>query len=63
MKRVANEEDPLVLGIPLVVGVTVVGIQPPTIVIVFDVEDVQVTVGTKYVESHPEHHPLKTSPG
>lgn len=58
-ERVAKNEHPLVLGIPLVVGVTVVGVQPPIVVVVFDVEHVQVTIGTKYAEDHLEHCPLK----
>ncbi len=46
MNRVAGrEEHPDVLGIPLVVGVTVVGVEPPVVVIVLDIEQVQIAIG------------------
>lgn len=44
MKRVAEAEDEQVLGVVQVVGVTIVPVEPQTVLIVFDVEDVQVTV-------------------
>ena len=44
-KRVAGtDEHPLVVSIPDVVGVVIVAVEPQTIIIVFHVEHVQVTV-------------------
>ena len=42
---VAAQEDKRILGIPLVVRIAVRRVEPPTIVIVFDIEDVQVAIG------------------
>ena len=44
MKRVAEAENEPVLRKEQVVGVTVVPVEPETVLIVFDVEDVQVAV-------------------
>lgn len=44
MKRVAGTEDEPVVGIPAVVGLAIVAVQPQTIVIVLHVEDVQIAV-------------------
>ncbi len=44
MKRVATE-DPEVVGIPLIVGVGIVGVEPHTVGVVFEVEHVRVAVG------------------
>jgi hypothetical protein len=45
IKRVARlNEDPAIVGIPVIVGVTVVGIEPTIIVIVFNVEHIEITV-------------------
>lgn len=49
MKRVAAAEHPDVLGIPLVRRVRVVRVEPPTIVVVVHVEDVQVAVGVRAI--------------
>lgn len=60
MKRVAGREDPPVAGIPLVLGVTVIRLEPQAAVVVVNVEDVPVAVGVchKYANSLPEHRPL-----
>ncbi|PJE76777.1 hypothetical protein COV05_02730 [Candidatus Uhrbacteria bacterium CG10_big_fil_rev_8_21_14_0_10_48_16] len=60
MKRVASREDPPVPRIPLVVGVTVVGLEPQAVLVVVDVEDVQVAVGVRHkcAGNLPEHRPL-----
>ncbi len=47
MKRFS--EDELVLGVPEVVRVVDVVIEPPAVVVVVDVEDVQVAVGVRIV--------------
>jgi len=45
IKRVAGtDEHPLVVGIPDVVGIAVIAVEPEAIVIVFDVEHVEVAV-------------------
>ena len=45
MKRVArHRHDEPIVGIPRVVGVAVVRVQPPLVVVVIDVEDVQIAV-------------------
>ena len=52
--RVATREDPDVLGVPGVVGVTDVRIEPAIVVIALDVEHVQVAVGIhSCATSHP----------
>ena len=59
MNRIATGKDPPIVDIPSVLGVTVVAIQPPTVVIVLDVEDVQVVVGVRsHARNRPEHCPL-----
>ena len=64
MKRVATAEDPLVVGIPLVLGVTVVRLEPQVVLIVFDVEDVQVTVGIRtYAQAASQNTTLRVLPG
>jgi len=44
MKQVAEAEGEPVLGIVQVVGVAIVPVEPETILVVFDAEDVQVAV-------------------
>lgn len=44
MKRVATE-DPDVVGIPLIVGVGIVGVEPHPVGVVFEVEHVRVAIG------------------
>ncbi len=44
IKRVATDEHPAIVRIPDVVRMTIVVVQPPVIVIVFDVEHVQIAV-------------------
>jgi len=54
MKRVAAEKHPTVVGVSNIVGVAVVGVEPTTIVIVFDIEHVEIVVGIRiYAKSHP----------
>ncbi len=61
MRRVATAEDPPVIRIPLIVGVTVVRLEPQLVLVVFDVEDVQVAIGVRErANGHQEHHPLIT---
>ena len=49
MKRVARHEGETVVGVPEVVGVAVVSVQPPVVIVVVDVEDVRVAIGVSYV--------------
>ena len=49
MKRVAKREHPPVVTIPDVLGVGIVAVQPPTVLIVVDVEHVRVAVRVSYV--------------
>lgn len=44
MKRVATE-DPEIVGIPLIVGVGIVGVEPHAIRVVFEVEHVRIAIG------------------
>lgn len=44
MKRVAEAEHEPVIGIPEVIGITVITVKPETVLIVPDVEDVEVAV-------------------
>lgn len=61
MRRVATGEDEPVVSIVEVVGVGIVGIEPQTVVIVFDNEDVEVAVrAAKYTKCHLYHCPLNT---
>ncbi len=57
MERVATE-DPEVIGIPLIVRVGVIGVEPHTIRVVFEVEHVGITVGVDCALSRPFHHRL-----
>lgn len=48
--RVARDnEDNTIVGIVEVVWVTVVRVQPPIVIVVIDIEDVQITVGVRIV--------------
>ncbi|MBA3047006.1 hypothetical protein KKC83_04480 [Patescibacteria group bacterium] len=47
IKRVAEGENPTVIGIPHVVGVVVVRVQPEIIVITLDVENVRIAIGNE----------------
>ena len=49
MKRVAGHEGETVVGVPEVVRVTVVSVQPLVVIVVIDVEDVRVAIGVSYV--------------
>ncbi len=44
MKRIAKTENKTVVGIPEIVRIAIVTIEPQTIVIVFNVEDVEVAI-------------------
>ena len=44
MKRFAKTENKTVVGIPEIVRIAIVAIEPQTIVIVFNVEDVEVAI-------------------
>ena len=44
MKRFAKTENKTVVGIPEIVRIAVVTIEPQTIIIVFNVEDVEVAI-------------------
>ncbi len=51
MKRVATPDNPEYLGIPLVVGIAVVRVQPGlAVVVALDVEQVQVAVRIGFVQ-------------
>ena len=43
-QRMAENEDEAVVRVPLVVRVAPIRVEPPSIIVVFDVEDVQVAV-------------------
>lgn len=46
MKRVARgDEDETILGVPVIVRLGIVAVQPPTVVVVLDLEHVRVVVG------------------
>ncbi|PIX62173.1 hypothetical protein CO057_02725 [Candidatus Uhrbacteria bacterium CG_4_9_14_0_2_um_filter_41_50] len=62
MNRIAGKEEyPEVVGTPLVVRVTVVGVEPPVVVIVFDVEHVRIAVRVHLrTDDLPKHCPLNT---
>lgn len=63
MKRVATEH-PLVVSVPEVVRVAVVAVQPQVIVVVFDVEDLEVAIGVRFVRSAIRYHcPLNDTSG
>ena len=48
IKKVAAEHPPVV-AIPEVVGVAVVAVQPQAVLVVFDVEDLEVAIGVRFV--------------
>lgn len=50
-KRVAGDEDQLIVGIELMARVTIVGVEPQAIVITFNIEQVQITVRIRNVQS------------
>ena len=53
MKRLAAEH-PSVVRVPVVVGVAPIAVEPPAVRVVFDVEDVRITVGIHLCEKrHP----------
>ena len=59
--RVSAGEHPAVVGIPRVVGVAVVAVEPPAIVVVFDIEHVEIAVGIRErARCHPCHCPSIT---
>jgi len=58
MKRVAQGEDKLVLGIPLVVGVAVVRVEPRTVGVPFQVEEVRVAVAVRQISRGTPSVPL-----
>ena len=49
MRIVAAHEDEAIVGIPDVVGIAVVGVEPTIVVIMLDVEQVQVAVRIGFV--------------
>lgn len=61
-ERVAAEEHPRVLGIPLIRRLRPVRVEPPVVVIVLHVEHVQVAVGVRPIlyKGLPNHHLLNT---
>ncbi|TAL50585.1 hypothetical protein EPN81_02420 [Patescibacteria group bacterium] len=64
MKRVATAEDPAVVGIPLVVRVTVVRLEPELAPVVVDVEDVQIAIGVRtYTQVASQHTTLRVLSG
>lgn len=61
MKRVSAGEHPTVVGIPLVVGVAIVRVEPLTVLVAFHVEHVEVAIGiSERASRHPRHHPSNT---
>ena len=61
MKRVAGAEDKLVVSIPEVVRITIVAVEPPTVLIVLHVEDVQIAIRIAECRgSRLVHCPLNT---
>ena len=64
MKRVAGTEDETVVGIPEIVGLAIVAVEPQTIVIVLHVEDSQKSVRVaECIACRPIHCPSDYSPG
>ncbi len=61
MKRVAAQEHPTIVGIPLVVGMAVVRVEPEVVGIALDVEHVEIAirVGCR-TGCHQEHRPSNT---
>lgn len=61
MKRVAAEEHPHVVGIPLIVGMAVVRVQPEVVAIALDVEHVEIAIGIGCrTGCRPKHRPSNT---
>lgn len=58
-ERVATE-DPEIVGIPLIVRVGIVRVEPHAIRVVFEVEDVRIAIGVDCALSHLFHHHLIT---
>jgi len=56
MKRFSETEDELVRRIPVVRGLCPIVVEPETIVVVFEVEDVRVAVGVGIV-----HIPIRAT--
>ncbi len=50
MKRVATHEHPAGIGIPPVVGMTIVRVQPEVVAIALDVEHVEIAVRIGFVQ-------------
>ena len=50
MKRVATDKDPTVTGIPAIARITVIGVQPTSVVVTIHVEHAQIAVGVHYVQ-------------
>ena len=52
MKRVSGEDEhPTIVGVPEVVGVIIVGVDPQLVVVVIDIEHIEVAVRVGYVKS------------
>jgi hypothetical protein len=49
MKRGAKDEYPPVVGVPEVVGLVVVRVQPSVVIVAFHVKDVRIAVGVGIV--------------
>jgi len=52
MKIVAAEQEPII-GIPLIVGIAIVGIQPEAVIVPLDVEDVRIAIGVHLMRATP----------
>ncbi len=57
MQRVAAEEQKGVVRIPLVVGPPIVRVEPPTVLVAFDVEDVQIAIRVREMCGAPPRTP------
>lgn len=44
MKQVASDKHPAVVAVPDVVGVVIVAVEPPVVVIAFNVEHLEIAV-------------------
>ena len=61
MKRVSAAEHPTVVGIPLVVGVAIVRVEPDAVLVAFDVKHIEVAIGiSERALRHLRHHPSNT---
>jgi len=49
MRPVATSENPSVVAISDIVRVAVVGVQPKIVIVVFNVEDVKITIRVSFV--------------